>query len=686
MRISSLLALFPALILTACPPQVEETIKGRDLVRMDEEPPGENCANGGTAIFVGLDSNGDGSLQDEEIEGSQYVCNGSDGEPGEQGGSGSNGQSSLLSMNAEPAGANCSNGGVAVSAGVDDNGDGTLQAEEVDTTIYVCNGEDGGGGTGSNGTLISTTEEAPGANCSNGGVQVSTGLDDNGDGVLQGGEVDATLYVCNGEDLTPPSYSVVEGSFTIENDLDIAALAGVQQITGTLYINSVGLSSISLPDLQEVGNLSVSSQDLGTLDLPNLTIVDGDVYFSSTPEGITDLPSVTTIGGTLYFYYLDITDIDGFNSLQSVGSINVQENYYLSDISGFAALQTVTDSVSLMYNYAMTDISGMASLDTIGGSLYMGNYSNMTDLDVFNNLVSIGGSLDISDYYLTDVSGFSSLRNIGGDLDVSYLYQLTDLTGFGSLQTIGGGFYAYGCYMLQTPSGFGSMRQVGGIGIDNTLMTDLSFLPSTTNYTNGVYIAYNYNLTDISPLNAATAVGGDLTINGYYGSNGGIFPVLASVGGSLTLDNMPNITSLTGFGLLSSVGSSMSISNIDQITALTVFNRVTSLSGTLSIQDNDSLATLSGFQQLTSVSYLYLDYNYSLTSISGFNRISTVGQVLELYYNPVLTGLGGIANIDDIGDYAYFYYNYDLCQTTIDTFLNGLNTLGGSYTYSNSGC
>ncbi len=38
------------------------------LVRVDPELAGDNCADGGTAIHVGIDANVDGALEDSEIE------------------------------------------------------------------------------------------------------------------------------------------------------------------------------------------------------------------------------------------------------------------------------------------------------------------------------------------------------------------------------------------------------------------------------------------------------------------------------------------------------------------------------------------------------------------------------------------------------------------------------------------
>ncbi|MDC3077640.1 hypothetical protein OA327_02895 [Flavobacteriales bacterium] len=61
-------------------------------------------------------------------------------------------------------------------------------------------GEDGVGGADSINTLVKTSLEAAGTNCTTGGVKIEYGLDSNTDGTLSDDEIDATLtkYVCNG--------------------------------------------------------------------------------------------------------------------------------------------------------------------------------------------------------------------------------------------------------------------------------------------------------------------------------------------------------------------------------------------------------------------------------------------------------------------------------------------------------
>jgi hypothetical protein len=153
--------------------------------------------------------------------------NGVPGDNGPPGDSGPPGAVSLIATVDEPSGANCPNGGTKIEAGVDQNGNGKLDPNEVTSTSYVCNGANGdagppgatgdagpagppgeagppgapgdagapGGGTSS---LIRTSHELAGANCAYGGLRVQSGLDANGDAVLQDTEVNSaeTQYIC----------------------------------------------------------------------------------------------------------------------------------------------------------------------------------------------------------------------------------------------------------------------------------------------------------------------------------------------------------------------------------------------------------------------------------------------------------------------------------------------------------
>lgn len=180
------------------------------LINVKSESSGDNCANGGLLIEVGIDDNSDHVLDSDEVDATSYVCNGADGSDGNDGADGTNGIASITRVTTESGGSNCANGGLKLEIGMDDvTQDGTLQNEEVDYTYYVCNGLDGSDGTnGSDGidgisTFIRTTTEPAGANCSAGGVKIELGLDANGNQVFDAGEeFGSPVYVCNGQNGT----------------------------------------------------------------------------------------------------------------------------------------------------------------------------------------------------------------------------------------------------------------------------------------------------------------------------------------------------------------------------------------------------------------------------------------------------------------------------------------------------
>jgi hypothetical protein len=234
------------------------------LAKTTTEVAGVNCTTGGVKIEYGLDANNNGILDLSEINASltKYVCNGATGAQGIQGltgaqgmqgvagtngaqgiqgvagtngTNGADGKNTLAKTTTEAAGANCTTGGVKIEYGLDANNNGTLDISEVNATLtkYVCNGTVGATGTtgaqgiqgvaGTNGlnALIKTTTEPAGANCTNGGTKIETGLDANGNGVLDVSEVNAsqTQYVCNGQN-SAGGFQSNHGSFQKTQGLD----------------------------------------------------------------------------------------------------------------------------------------------------------------------------------------------------------------------------------------------------------------------------------------------------------------------------------------------------------------------------------------------------------------------------------------------------------------------------------
>ncbi len=279
------------------------------LVAVSAEGAGANCASGGNKIEAGLDRNGNGALGTDEVASTQFVCNevnvaastagfveasaaaairgpaGPAGPTGPTGATGARGLSALVQMISEPGGANCAAGGRKVNVGVDVNANQVLEASEINSTAYVCNGANGTNGTsgangtngvnGSNGlnTLMTVVAEPAGANCAYGGSKASSGLDANASGLLDAGEVVTSSYVCNGApgSNSGTSWWNVSGSavqaqpnsgYITSNDSApvVVTLPTSPTIGDTLRISGAGAGGWTLA--QNAGQL-VSTKNLG---------------------------------------------------------------------------------------------------------------------------------------------------------------------------------------------------------------------------------------------------------------------------------------------------------------------------------------------------------------------------------------------------------------------------------------
>ena len=188
----------------------------QSLVAVTPEPAGANCAAGGNRVDSGVDSNENGSLDAAEVVSTSYVCNGINGTPGAGG--------NAVRVSSEPAGANCVAGGVRVETGPDTNGNGALDDAEVTSTSFSCQGS-------SVQTLVTTANEPAGLNCTNGGVRIDQGLDDNANGVLEAIEIDATQFICdtttgNSVPFVVTTQSLPDAVSIVSYDQELSAVGG----------------------------------------------------------------------------------------------------------------------------------------------------------------------------------------------------------------------------------------------------------------------------------------------------------------------------------------------------------------------------------------------------------------------------------------------------------------------------
>ena len=88
----------------------------------------------------------------------------------------------------QTAGSTCTASGVRVQTGLDNDGNNVLDDSKIQRTSYTCNGT---------ADLIASTPEPSGVNCPADGVRIQSGKDSNGNVTLEAAEVSGTQCACN---------------------------------------------------------------------------------------------------------------------------------------------------------------------------------------------------------------------------------------------------------------------------------------------------------------------------------------------------------------------------------------------------------------------------------------------------------------------------------------------------------
>jgi hypothetical protein len=158
------IALFAIVLLVGCGGGGSSSPNSKIVLSVVNSAPQRACPNGGITIQSGIDVNDDQVLNAAEVTSEQFICNGSLGAVGVDG------LSSLLVINDEPIGVNCPAGGSQFLAGLDVNQNNRLDSVEISSVRYVCHGV-------SSATAINGVDGSAGTNGTNGtvGATGSTG-------------------------------------------------------------------------------------------------------------------------------------------------------------------------------------------------------------------------------------------------------------------------------------------------------------------------------------------------------------------------------------------------------------------------------------------------------------------------------------------------------------------------------
>jgi hypothetical protein len=152
------------------------------------------------------------------------------------------GVNTLTNVLNEPGGLNCQHGGLKIEVGEDENKNDLLESSEVSNTNYVCNGQPG------TKSLMTVTVEDPGTNCTSGGYKLESGSDVNNNNVLDASEIGSAKYICNGNDgggfdkVTVLDFGYASG--TSSSDWTIAQYGGGLDLYNFNINNYPGVDSV----------------------------------------------------------------------------------------------------------------------------------------------------------------------------------------------------------------------------------------------------------------------------------------------------------------------------------------------------------------------------------------------------------------------------------------------------------
>jgi len=232
------------------------------------------------------------------------------------------------------------------------------------------------GVAGANGlnALIKTTTEPAGANCTNGGTKIETGLDVNANGILDAGEVNAsqTKYVCNGNNSLDDETYGVQSINILNNTYSNFSGNTSFPVNSTYVLNDQNLItglmikiqfSENLYVLLQSGNitlsLNISFVDNGSSNLKNFSSKNESIYtrLIQTPScGLT--PANTGFSKSYYSGNSLITNLSIPTGYPSGGS----NCAIISTGETFSDLKFTEASNSLTINCVGTISSSLGSL------------------------------------------------------------------------------------------------------------------------------------------------------------------------------------------------------------------------------------------------------------------------------------------------------------------------------------
>ena len=432
------------------------------LVRVDQEPPGANCPDGGVAIHTGADDNRNGKVDDDEISETSYVCGGASAIDCE----GRKAVTGLVTVSsaadlAQLDGVGCLDGDLLIA--------GFAEAELPPLSLEVITG---GITLAGNPALITLDGLARVTQV--GGVYAVQGNDDLVDISALGAIQSAPSIVISGNPSLPDfagleSWVDIAHNLIISNNASLESLHGLENLSsstrGILLTGNRALTSLAaLERLRTVGQLQISANaGLTTVSLTSLQRIGVGLVVSSN-DALTSLalPTLATLSSIQVVGNARL-DTVGLPELIVATVLQLKSNSALATVTA-GKLAAVNADVELAQVPQLRSLE-LGALRTIGGSLTLDGLG-LSSLNGLRGLGAVSGDVTIqSANSIANMTGLEMLGRIGGSLTINTNSALTSLTGMqGTLKTVAGNLTITSNPLLPRPTAqaFAASVMVGG--------------------------------------------------------------------------------------------------------------------------------------------------------------------------------------------------------------------------------
>lgn len=533
----------------------------------------------------------------------------------------------------------CPAGGGVLLRGDDDDGDGVLDQGEVDERTVQCNPLR---------ELTRIVEVPPGTRCFAGGVARQRGLDRNGNDFLDADEIEETLHECStvvtfnvtirsaAEALVLAPITEIRGDLTVESTGEDGvrelSLPQLRKVTGRVWIgNDAQLTAVAMPALAEIGGAfavgGTANNQLRALSFPELRSIGGSFTVVQNPllPGWEGFPQVAFVGGD--FVVLNNPQLTAARAptRRVAGSLFVSNNPRLTalqiEMSEGARIVSVQGNAMLPSLAVEVSASGPSS----AGAVLVHDNSRLASVVVRaarldEVAVERNAALASTTVSAEEVTGRLTIRQDRGTVTLS---QLTP--GRAEPLIIGGTLFLRGG--IESLIAADGLRGEGDVLIHDTALVQLGGLERVGRLFS---LHSNPELVSIDPVGF---LGGDIFLVG-----NAKLPDLNFVAqqelGSLEIFDNPRLVSAEGaLANLSRVRGNLVFFNNDALTSLV--SPVSEIGGRLSLDGNEAL-TVARFENVTALASLRIERS-RLQAIS-LPALRTSGPIL-IIQNLIATQL-----------------------------------------------